>query len=341
MGRLGSNRHTGYVCRVAGAVSAAGLVALMASPAAAINVRLGWSTVQNAAGYKVYTRQIGQAYGGGINVGLIPPAGGIISYVAAGLPLDITNFFAVTSYDALGRESGLSNELSLLVTAPPGATSTRTRTATATRTATGPPPTVPVASATPTRSWTRTPTQPTATRTATRSATRSPTRTATPPPSAGTKLGLTSVGGILDSNDSHYLNGSLVFTSSVGQIVSMSAYVGSIDTYQANRNYQMAIYTNNSGRPVTLVAKTASGTLVANSWNTLPITASLQANASYWLIYNTNGRSGAVNNLHYNGGTYGYGAYSSGTVNFGTWPTTFPTSTLSNAVYSLYATFGP
>ncbi len=162
----------------------------------------------------------------------------------------------------------------------------------------------------------------------------------TPPPPS-TTLGLTAVGSILDSGDSDHLNGSRVSTSGGGQIASMSVYVGGVDSNSNSRNYQMAIYTDSAGRPGTLVANTATGTLVASSWNTLPITATLQPSTSYWLMYNTNGRTSAVNNMRYNSGTVGQGVYSTNGVNFGTWPATFPASTLTDAIYSLYATFGP
>ena len=159
------------------------------------------------------------------------------------------------------------------------------------------------------------------------------------PPSSST-IGLTTTGSFLDSGDSNFLNGSKANTTNGGNIVSMSVYVGSIDSAN-NREYQLAIYTNNGGRPGILVAKTATGTLVAGSWNTLPITATLQPNTMYWLMYNTNGRNDSVNNMHYNNGSSGQGVYSTNKVNFGTWPTTFPVATLTIAVYSLYATFGP
>ena len=58
-------------------------------------------------------------------------------------------------------------------------------------------------------------------------------------------------------------------------------------------------------------------------------------------MYNTNGRTSPVNNMHYNNGTVGQGAYSANNVTLGTWPPTFPASVITNAVYSLYATFGP
>jgi hypothetical protein len=159
----------------------------------------------------------------------------------------------------------------------------------------------------------------------------------------GTTLGLTSIGSAVDDGNSNFLNGSKVTTSTGGNIVSMSVYVGPIDSGANNRQYQLAIYTHNTttGKPGTLVAKTASGTLKANAWNTLPITATLSPNTSYWLLYNTNGRTTSVNNMYFNNGTAGQGVFSTNSVTFGTWPTTFPASTLTSGVYSLYATFGP
>jgi hypothetical protein len=157
----------------------------------------------------------------------------------------------------------------------------------------------------------------------------------------GSTIGLSTKGSVLDSGDSNYLNGSKVTTSNGGTISSMSVYVGGIDALSSNQSYQLAIYTDNANKPGSLVASSATGTLTANSWNTLPINATLQPNTSYWLMYNTNGRTTTVNNMYYNNGTVGQGAYSSGSVTFGTWPATFPASQLSRAIYSLHATFGP
>jgi hypothetical protein len=195
------------------------------------------------------------------------------------------------------------------------ATASRTVTASATRSAT------PTVSATPS---------------AVATATASPTAGAVPPP-----LGLTAVGGTADGGDSNYLNGSKVTTAAGGKIVSMSVYVGAIDSNAANRSYQLAIYADSAGRPGALVASSASGTLVANAWNTMAISTTLQANTSYWLIFNTNGRSASVNDMRYNAGVAGQGTYSTSGVPFGTWPATFPAASLTNAAYSIYATFGP
>jgi Big-like domain-containing protein len=154
-------------------------------------------------------------------------------------------------------------------------------------------------------------------------------------------VGLTTIGSFLDSGDSNYLNGSKVTTTAAGQISSMSVYVGAIDSVVANRQYQLAVYTDNAGRPGTRVVASATGTLVANAWNTLAISTPLLGNTSYWLMFNTNGRTGTVNNMRYNTGPAGQGAYSTGSAPFGTWPATFPAATTTNFVCSLFATFDP
>ena len=149
-------------------------------------------------------------------------------------------------------------------------------------------------------------------------------------------IGLNNVGSTLDENDSNYLNGTKVTTTSGGNVVSMSVYVGNVDS-AANNNFQLAIYTNSGNVPGTIVASSAIGTLTANSWNILPISAALQPNSTYWLVYNTNGRTSALNNMYYNIGTSGQGVYSNSSVNFGSMPAVFPSATLSVGIYSIYA----
>ena len=150
-------------------------------------------------------------------------------------------------------------------------------------------------------------------------------------------LGLPTVGALIDSSDSNYLNGSKVTTTAAGQVFSMSVYVGPVDSVVANRQYRLAIYRDNAGRPARW-SPLATGTLVANDWNTLRVSASLLGSTNYWLMFNTNGRTAAVNNMRYNTGAAGQGAYSTAPVPFGTSPATFPASTLTNFVFSLFAT---
>jgi hypothetical protein len=155
---------------------------------------------------------------------------------------------------------------------------------------------------------------------------------------ASITLGNQAVGTLLDTGDSHYMNGSKITVGSVtATVTSMSVYVGPIDT-APNNQYQLAIYADASGVPGAWVAASTTGTLSGDAWNTLPIEATLQPSTSYWLVYNTNGRTSSVNNMRYNEGSVGQGVYSTQSVSFGVWPTSFGSATLTTAVYSLYAT---
>jgi hypothetical protein len=132
-----------------------------------MDVRIGWRPVPNAVGYRVLTRQNGQLFAGFTDVGALQPDGdGVIRYVTRGLPLGVLHFFAVKAYSASGAESGISNELSILLALPP----TPLPTATATR---------PASTPTPAATVTRTPTR-TATQVTGPTGTPTPTRTALP-----------------------------------------------------------------------------------------------------------------------------------------------------------------
>ena len=178
--RVGSAFSAVRRCALAGAV-----VALGATRAAAFNAQVNWTPVGGIAGYRLYERLTGQPYSSGIDVGLIQADGtGVVSYVALGLTAGIANYFAVSAYDATGRESALSNELSLLVpvgsTPSPTAPSTATAAAAATSTATRSPSSTAAASASPTPS--RPPATATSTRTAPPTSTNTTTFTATRDP---------------------------------------------------------------------------------------------------------------------------------------------------------------
>jgi len=159
--------------------------------------------------------------------------------------------------------------------------------------------------------------------------------------SAPVTIGVTTIGTLEDWGDRNYLTGSKVTTTAAGRIASMSVYVGDVDSLSARRLYQVGVYTDNGGRPGTLVAVSPTGTLAGYSWNTVSISASLLANTRYWLIFNTNGRTADVNNMYYAPAGTGRGAYSALPVVFGTWPATFPAATMTNYAFSLYATTAP
>lgn len=155
-------------------------------------------------------------------------------------------------------------------------------------------------------------------------------------------LGYTSAGGSTDSGDANYMNGSrFTMGASDGTVSSMSAYVAAPVDAAPNNQFQLAIYTDSNGAPGALVASSASGTLKANAWNTVSVSATLKANTPYWLMYNTNGSNSSFNNLKYTGGSSGQGAYSTNGQSFGAWPATFGAATRGNEKFSIYATYTP
>lgn len=140
-----------------------------------------------------------------------------------------------------------------------------------------------------------------------------------------------------DSGNSNTMNATRFTTTYGGKLQSLSAYVGAIDSSTTNRNFQMAIYTVSGSVPGTLVANSASGTLTANSWNTVPVTATLAPGTSYFIAYNTNGRTASVNNLRSaNGGT---SVWRTSGQTFGTWPASFGGATAQNVTFSMYASY--
>lgn len=161
---------------------------------------------------------------------------------------------------------------------------------------------------------------------------RSATPTATDTPvSGGSTLGNTTIGNALDSGDANNMNGSYVRTSSAPSTVSfMSVYVGPVAAVP-NDQYQVGIYADNNGVPGNLVASSGTGTLTPNAWNTLPIKASLNPNAGYWFMYNTNGN----NNLYY---TPNIPQQAWTGMSFGTWPQSFGQATMGSGEFSIYAT---
>lgn len=152
-----------------------------------------------------------------------------------------------------------------------------------------------------------------------------------------TPLGTTTPGSSTDSSNSNTMNASRFTTVSGGKVASLSVHVGAVDPSLSNRNFQLALYAANGSVPGALIANTASGTLVANSWNTLPITATLAPNTSYFIAYNTNGASSSVNNLHYTDG--GISGWSPGGQTFGAWPASFGAFTGQSVTFSMYASF--
>ena len=87
-----------------------------------------------------------------------------------------------------------------------------------------------------------------------------------------------SPGGNQDNGNSNHMNAVEFATgSSPAYITTLEATVGTNVEASPNNQYQMAIYTNSSGNPGTLVAETAVGTLTANTTNTLSLVPTVKA----------------------------------------------------------------
>lgn len=123
-----------------------------------------------------------------------------------------------------------------------------------------------------------------------------------------------------------------------GVLQSISVYIRGPLDIAGFRRYQVGIYSDNNGKPGTLIAKSVAGTLFANVWNTLPLVVPLQPSTAYWLAVNNNGQGAAgVQVMVYSDSIGGPGFYSVSGVPFGTWPVTFP-STITGGTFSLYMT---
>jgi len=98
----------------------------------ATKTRTNGSALTNLAGYKVYYGIASSSYAQVVNVGLTSNPSAPI-YTITNLAAGNTYYFAVTAYDASGKESGLSSEVSKTFA---GATTTTTTRATTTTTRT-------------------------------------------------------------------------------------------------------------------------------------------------------------------------------------------------------------
>lgn len=161
-----------------------------------------------------------------------------------------------------------------------------------------------------------------------------PTAMVVPTPQ-GLTLGKTTVGSQTDIDQPNIIHGSKVRTGALPvQVTSMSVNIGTADTGHHNM-FEVAIYTDQNNEPDDLVAKSATGTLTGNSWNTLPINAVLQANTSYWLVYNNNGSDPLLNNMRFDDSS---DKSIWKRAKFGDWPESFNGVTGSGSgTYSIYA----
>lgn len=146
-------------------------------------------------------------------------------------------------------------------------------------------------------------------------------------------MGTTTMGATTDSGDSNSMTCNRYSAAQSGTVNSMSVAVGAIDA--TKKNYSLALYAGTATAPTTFL-KSATGTLTANSWNTLSLSSPVTVGSNYWLCYNSNASKSTVNNMKYTGGT-APAVYKAQT--YGTWPTTFGTVGAKwTSNYSIYAT---
>ena len=166
-------------------------------------------------------------------------------------------------------------------------------------------------------------------------------------PANSYSFGYNSVGS--NGQDSGYnaiITGQKFTASSTTTLHSISVYIGS--NVEATKNsYQVALYSDASGSPSALIASSSVGTLTANSWNSMAITASVTSGTTYWLVYDTNvdAGQGTANGMTYtspsSGNTHFYAGWTFGTTGAGTtngFPNTISSATIvNNLVESMYA----
>lgn len=147
-------------------------------------------------------------------------------------------------------------------------------------------------------------------------------------------FGTTTVGASTDTGMGNSITCNRYAAGSSGTLSSFSVRVGNVDS--AANAYSLAIYANSTSNAPTTKLGSATGTLTANAWNTLSISAPIVAGSNYWLCYNTKTTKAAYNNIKYASGSTP-AIYKAQT--YGTWPSTFGTVGASwTSAYSVYAT---
>jgi|GEM_PF-3761679 len=148
-------------------------------------------------------------------------------------------------------------------------------------------------------------------------------------------FGYPNVGGTTDSYDNNQLDGSRFYLSETANVSNITVYITNVQNpYVA----QVALYSDNAGTPQNLIVNSTSVSPV-NGWNVFQIPRTQLSPGYYWIVYNTNTPNANKNNLVYDASDYNQLAYSQVTVNFGTWPSTFPSPAFYQAQYSMYANY--
>lgn len=99
----------------------------------------------------------------------------------------------------------------------------------------------------------------------------------------------------------------------------------------------MAIYSDNSSKPGTIVASTTDGTLRGNSWNSQNLSVTLQPNTAYWIMYNGNGDDSSLNYTFYDDVSSRIGYWKG--CDFGNWPQKLTGGPMVRAQYSMCVEF--
>jgi hypothetical protein len=169
------------------------------------------------------------------------------------------------------------------------------------------------------------------------------TGTSSGPPPATTTFGKTTAGNQTDTADSNsVIAGRFQSGTLGGTALSISVHAGAIVSAAPNNLFQAALYSDNAGKPGTLIASSSSATLIASSWNTVAISATISPSTWYWIAYNTNGTSASANNLTLSSGSIANQTQWISTEPFGTWPTTYgPVGGTTADQWDMYVTKTP
>lgn len=123
-------------------------------------------------------------------------------------------------------------------------------------------------------------------------------------------------------------------TGSAGTLSSISIYIGSVSL---GSHVKLALYADNGTglAPGNLIATSAEITPTPNSWNSIPVSASIAASTTYWIVYRSDdGVTGATRYATTGNMAYVSVSYASA------WPSPFGTATTNtNLHYLMYMTY--
>ncbi|MBP7760166.1 hypothetical protein KA093_00010 [Candidatus Saccharibacteria bacterium] len=156
-----------------------------------------------------------------------------------------------------------------------------------------------------------------------------------------TPFGNTTTGTATDNDDNNRLEAGKYLSSVSGNIVALSAYMTCPISTAPNNQFRMALFTDNSGTPGTLITQSSASTL-ATGWNTVSVpAATVSSGTVYWIIYLTNGTATNQNCFRTTtGGGTNSSTWTNNGITFGTIAATWPGNaggTPTNDLPSFYA----